>query len=175
MRTRLTGEFVVVEPFIVLADAVRQDREVFSGEVERMAVGEVPAVREVHAEDRVARLKHRQIHGHVGLCAGVGLDVGVVGTKQLLRAVDGECFRHVNEFTAAVIPLAGIPLGIFVGHHRADGFEHGATDEIFRGDQFETVFLSPDFVVDGGSDVGVGLGQVGHAGVSIAVILSRRR
>ena len=50
----LVGEprqLVVVEPLVVLAHAVGHDLVELAREVERMAVREVPAVGEVHAED----------------------------------------------------------------------------------------------------------------------------
>ena len=49
-------ELVVVDPLVVLADAVGHDGVELAGEVERMAVRQVAAVRQVHAEHRVARL-----------------------------------------------------------------------------------------------------------------------
>ena len=43
-------------------------------------------MREVHAEDRVARLERGEVDGHVRLRARVRLHVGVVGPEELLRA-----------------------------------------------------------------------------------------
>ena len=51
-----------------------------------MAVRQVAAVREVHAEHRVARLEQREVDRHVGLRARVRLHVGVLGAEQRLRA-----------------------------------------------------------------------------------------
>ena len=105
----------------------------------------------------------------------MGLDVRVVGAEELLRAIDGECFRDIDELTSAVIPLARVPFGVFVRHDRPDGLEDGRTDEVLGGNQFQSVVLALNLLADGGGDVRIGLGQVRHAGVSIAVILSRRR
>ena len=69
----------------VLADAVADDLEVLAGEVQLHAVRQVPAVGEVEAEDRVARLEGGEEDGHVRLRAGVRLHVGVVGAEELLR------------------------------------------------------------------------------------------
>ena len=63
-------------------------------EVERMPVRQVAAVRQVHPEDRVARLQQREVDRHVGLRARVRLDVGVLGAEERLRAVDGERSRR---------------------------------------------------------------------------------
>ena len=111
-----------------------------------MAVREVAAVREVHAEHRVAGLEQRQIDAHVGLGAGVRLHVGVLGAEQRLGATDGERFDDVDELAAAVVTLAGIALGVLVGQDRAGGFENRGADEVFRGDQFEARLLPSGFV-----------------------------
>ena len=111
-----------------------------------MAVRQVAAVREVHAEHGVAGLQQRQVDAHVGLRAGVRLHVDVIGAEQLLGARDRQRLRDVHEFAAAVIALAGIALGVLVRHHRAGGFEHRGADEVFRRDQLEPFFLPPRFV-----------------------------
>ena len=120
---------------------------------------QVAAVREVHAEHRVAGLQQRQVGAQVGLRAGVRLHVHVIGAEQFLGARDRERFGDVDELASAVVALAGIALGVFVRHHRAGRFEHGGADEVFGGDQLETVFLPARFVRDGGGNVGIGLGE----------------
>ena len=114
-----------------------------------MAVREVPAVREVHAEHRVARLEHRDEHAHVGLRAGVRLHVGVLGAEERLGAVDGQGLGHVHELAAAVVALARIPLGVLVGEHGSGGFEDGRADEVLRRDELEAGGLPLSFVRDG--------------------------
>ena len=99
-------ELVVVDPLVVLAHAVRDDRVELAGEVERMAVGQVAAVRQVHAEHGVARLQQRQVDRHVGLRARVRLHVGVLGAEQRLRARDRRALGDVDELAAAVVALA---------------------------------------------------------------------
>ena len=87
-------ELVVVDPLVVLAHAVGDDRVELAGEVERMAVRQVAAVRQVHAEHGVARLQQREVDRHVRLRAGVRLHVGVLGAEQLLGARDGAATRR---------------------------------------------------------------------------------
>ena len=70
-----------------------------------MAVRQVAAVREAHAENRVAGLQHGHVDGHIRLRAGVRLHVHVLGAEKLLRAVDRELLGVVHEFAAAVIAL----------------------------------------------------------------------
>ena len=50
----------------------------------------------------------------------------------------------VDELAAAVVALARIAFGVFVGQHRAGRLEHGAADEILRRDQLEAVVLPLD-------------------------------
>ena len=76
-------ELVVVDPLVVLPHAVGDDGVELAGEIQRMAVREVAAVRQVHPEHRVARLQQREVDRHVRLRAGVRLHVGVLGAEQL--------------------------------------------------------------------------------------------
>ena len=94
---------------------------------------QVASVREVHSQNLVAVFERRQIHRHVRLRSAVRLHVRMVCAKQLLRAIDGRLLDHVGPFAAAVISLARIALGVFVGEHRAHRFEHCFADEIFAG------------------------------------------
>ena len=117
-----------------------------------MAVRQVAAVREIHAQHRVARLQRGHVNGNVGLRARMRLHVGVLGAEQRFRAVDGQLLGAVGEFAAAVVALAGIALGVFVGEHRAHRFEHGFGNEIFRGDQLEAGALAASFLAQNFGD-----------------------
>ena len=96
-------ELVVVDGFGVFADVVGDDLVELAGEVELVAVGEVAAVGEVEAEDGVAGLEDGHVGGGVGLRAGVGLHVGVLGAEELFGAVAGEVLDDVGEFASAVV------------------------------------------------------------------------
>ena len=65
----------------------------------------------------------------------------------------------VDELAAAVIAPARIALGIFVGHHRALRFEHGAGDDVFGGDQLDFVALAAEFELDGAGDLRIAVGE----------------
>ena len=155
-------QLLVVDPLVLLAHAVGHDLEVLAGEVQRVAVGEVAAVGEVHPEDRVAGLARRHVDGGVGLGAGVRLHVRVVGAEDLLRAGDGQALRHVHELAAAVVAPAGVALGVLVGEDRAERLEHGLGDEVLGGDHLELAALPLGLVADGLRHLGVGPGQVLH-------------
>ena len=113
------------------------------------------AVIEAHAENRVARCDQREIGSGVGLRTRMRLHVGVVGAEELLGAIDGELFRDVDEFTAAVIALARITLGVLVGEHRTLSFEHARADVVFRCDQLDVIFLALPLAVECGIQLGI--------------------
>ena len=92
----------------------------------------------------------REIDGHIGLAAGMGLDVDVIGAEQFLGPIAGQVFHHVDVFAAAVIAPAGIPLGIFVRQHAADRLHDGGAGVVFAGDHLQAVFLALDFSGNGG-------------------------
>ncbi len=157
-------ELVVVDPLIVFTDAVRHDGVELSGEVERMAVSEVAAVRQVHAKDGVARLEEREVHRHVRLRAGVRLHVDVVRAEELFGARDGERLGDIDELAPAVVPFARVTFRVLVGQHGAGRFENGLADEVLRGDQLEPAVLSMHFLRDRPRDVGIRIGQRAPAG-----------
>ena len=87
----------------------------------------------------------RHEHGLVGLGAGIRLHVGESAVEQALGALDGERLGDVDELAAAIVAPARIALGVLVGHHRALRLEHGARDDVLRGDQLDLVLLAPEF------------------------------
>ena len=89
------------------------------------------------------------------------LHVGEVAAEQLLGALDRQRLGDVDELAAAVVALARIALGIFVGHDRALRLEHGARDDVLRGDQLDLVLLAAELLADRARDLGIGLGERG--------------
>ena len=145
----LTGQLfdvVVINLLVVLAHAVGHEFVHAARKIQRVAVRQMPAVRQVHPEHDVARLERGHIHSDVRLRAGVRLHVGVCGAEELLRAVNGKLFGLVRELASAVIALARIAFGVLVGENRAHGFEHRFRYEVFRRDQLEPGRLPPRFL-----------------------------
>ncbi len=89
------------------------------------------------------------------------LHVGEGAVEELLGAVDGELLGLVDEFAAAVIALARIALGVFVGEHRALRLQHRARDDVLRGDQLDLVLLALQLAVDRAGQLGIGFGEQG--------------
>ena len=117
LRLVLLGECqdgVVVDLLVVRVDGVGDDVEVLAGAVGGGAVGQVPAVEEVHAHDGLAGLDERLVDGVVGGCAGERLHVDedlfgldVVGGKGFGAAPVGERFDQVGVFGALVVARVG--------------------------------------------------------------------
>ena len=119
---------------------------------------------EVEAEDGVAGLNDGHVGGGVGLRAGVRLDVGVIGAEELFGAVAGQVFDHVGILAAAVVALAGVAFGIFIGEDRTGRFQHRLADKVLRRDHLQAFMLALNFMLHGGGNFGVGLGErEGHA------------
>ena len=133
---------VVIDALGVLADAVGMDLVEPAREVERHAVRQVAAVGEVHAHDPVARLEHAEVGGHVGLRAGVRLDVDVLGAGiERQRALLRQALGDVDELAAAVVALARQALGVLVGQPRALGFHDRRGDVVLARDELDLVVL----------------------------------
>ena len=105
---------------------------------------------QAHAENGIPGVKQRHIHGGVGLGAGVGLYIGIIGVEQLFHPVDGQLLNHVDELTSTVIALARVTLGIFIGQDRALGLQDPRAGVILRGNEFDVLFLAQRLTLHGG-------------------------
>ena len=74
-------------------------------------------------------------------------------------ALDRELLGDIDELAAAVIAPARIAFGIFVGQHRALRLEHGARDDVLRGDQLDLVALAAELELDRAGDLRIGVGK----------------
>ena len=120
-----------------------------AGHVYRRAVGQMAAVGQVHAQHRVAGLDKRKINRHVGLRARVRLYVGVLRAEELFRPLNGQVFHLVHALAAAIVALAGITLGVFIGENRSHGRHDSRRDQILRGDQFNISSLAGQLFLHG--------------------------
>src|SRR5690606_35386539 len=154
-------DFVVIDQALLVHPVLHRVEQLARG-VDLGAVGQVAAVRQRHAQDGVAGLQQGEVDGLVGLRAGVGLDIGVVGAEQLLEAVDGKLLGHVDVFAAAVVALARVAFGVLVGQLAALGLHHPWAGVVLAGDQLDVILLAARFV-------GNGLGQLGIVGFDAGV------
>ena len=126
---------VHVDPFGVAVHPVGGEVVEAAGEVDRGAVGEVAAFGQAEAEHRVARLQVGEVHAHVGLGPGVGLDVHVFGVEQGPRPVDGQAFQLVHHPAPLVVATPRIAFGVLVGVNRPASLHNRRRSKILRGDQ----------------------------------------
>ena len=88
-----------------------------------------------------------------------GWTLAKLQSNSLLGAVDGELLGLVDVLAAAVVAPAGIALGVFVGQHRALRLEHGARDDVLRGDQLDLLLLAVQLALERRIDRRIGLGE----------------
>ena len=119
-----------------------------TGRVDGGTVGKVSAVVEVEAHEGVAGLQTGEQHGHVGLCAGVRLHIGPLGTEKLFHAVDGDLLALVHDLAAAVVALARKAFSVFVGHNGTHGLHHLGADKVLGSDQLNAVGLALTLLLD---------------------------
>ena len=72
----------------------------------------------------------------------MGLHIGESGVEQLAGTVDGDLLALVDDLAAAIVTLARITLGVFVGHDRTHGLQNLFTDKVFRSDELDSVHLT---------------------------------
>ena len=102
------------------------------------------------------------VHGEVGLGAGVGLHIGIIGAEELLGPLNGDVLHHVHALTAAVVALAGIALCVLVGEDGAGGGQDSGADDVLRGDQLDVLLLAVVLGADGLFHLGIGGGDKVH-------------
>ena len=97
---------------------------------------------EVKTHEAVAGLQHGQQHGSVSLCTRVRLNVGILCTEQLADAVDSQLLYLVNHLASAIIAVARITLGVFIGKIAAHGFHHLVANKVLTGNQLNAFQLA---------------------------------
>ena len=107
-------DFVVVDALVFFAHAVGHELVHTAGKIQRMSVGQVTTMRQVHAQHSVPGLERGHVDRHVCGSTRMGLDIGVFRAKQLFGAVDRQLLHSVRELAAAVITLSRIALRVLV-------------------------------------------------------------
>ncbi len=151
-------DFVVVDQAVGI-DTVLNGVVQLAGGGNAGAVGQVTTVGQAHAQDGVAALQQGQVHGAVGLGTGVWLNVGVIGAEQFLGTVDCQLLNHVDVLATTVVALAWVAFGVFVGQNRTLSLHHRRAGVVFRSDQLNVLFLAHGFLLHGGEEIGVVLGN----------------
>ena len=102
----------------------------------------MPALIEAHAEHGIAELDKSRVRPEVRVGTRVGLNVGESGAVELAGAFAGDVLDDVDLLAAAVVALAGIALGVFVGKHAADRLHNRRRSEVLRCDQLHAAALA---------------------------------
>ena len=95
-----------------------------------------------HPKKRIAWLEQRDKYRLVRLRPRMRLHIGVTASEKLLCALNRKRFGDIDKFAAAVIAATRITLGIFVGQHRALGFEHCPRNDVFACYQLDLRLLA---------------------------------
>ncbi len=82
--------------------------------------------------------------------------------KSLLQPVAGKVLGHIVELTPAIVSLARVALGIFIGHDRSHCFKYRTGNDIFGCDQFQTIDLAEPLLFDDICYFWISFRQIGH-------------
>ena len=82
-------DFDVIDALVFFAHAVGHELVHAAGKIQGMPVGQVAAVGEIHAQNRIAWLQQGHVDGDVCGSSRVRLHVGVLGSEKFFRAVNG--------------------------------------------------------------------------------------
>ena len=121
---------------------------------------QVAAFSQAHAHDGVAGLQQRQKNGLVGLRTRIGLNVHKLRAIKFFEPVNTKLLNHVDKFTAAVITLAWISFGVFVGQHRALHPHDSWAGVVFRSNQLNVLFLPMRFFQHGRPQLWIALRNI---------------
>ena len=167
-------KLIIVDALRLVVETVGDDVKVLAGDVHRAAVAEMAAVSQVHAQNRVAGLDQGEEGRQIGIGTGVGLNVGVLAAKELAGPFPGDLLRDIHGVAAAVVPLAGIALGVLVGQAGAHGQHDSFADDILGRDQLNIAPLPGKFLLNGGTHFGIDLGEIRHGFVDHRELLLRQ-
>ena len=70
------------------------------------------------------------------------LHVGILSTKELADAVNGQLLYLVYYLATAIVTLAGITLGVLVRQVRAHGLHHLIAYKVLTGNQLDALQLA---------------------------------
>ncbi len=160
LRPVLLGQardLIVIDPAGLTAHPVEDGAVDTPRKIQRMTVRKVAPVCKAHGENRIPGFQGGEVDRHVGLGAGMGLDVGMLDAEERLGPRNGQRLDDVHVLAAAVIPLPRQPLGVLVGEEGSLGLEDRLARIVLRGDQDHLLLLAPDLILDGLKNLGVGV------------------
>jgi len=90
--------------------------------------------------------------------------------EQIFGAIDCQLLDDVDVLAAAVVARARIALGVLVGQDAALTLEHGAGNEVLRGDQLQGVLLALQFERHSLGDLRIDLRERTHEEVCREIV-----
>ena len=141
-------ERIVVNALRLAIYAVGNDLVIRTRDIDGAAVRQMPAVCQIHAEDRVARLQQCKEDRHIRLRARMRLHIRPCRSEELLCAVNRKLLRHIDVFTAAIVALARVALCVLVCEDTALRLHNRAADNVFRGDELQLCTLAVQFILN---------------------------
>ena len=117
---------VVINNLCILTHLVAHDAVQLPRKIQLVPMRQMPAMRQVQPKQRIPRLQDAHIRRRIRLRARVRLHIRMLRAEQLLRAIPRQRLHHIGILAAAVVALAGIAFGIFVGKDRSRRFQHSA-------------------------------------------------
>jgi hypothetical protein len=85
----------------------------------------------------------------------MGLNVDVLGSKELFGSSNSQQLSGIHIFTTAIPPLSRITFRVFVGQDRSLSFHNCSTRKILRSDQLDIFKLTDAFRFDGVKNLGI--------------------
>src|ERR1700677_3730205 len=83
----------------------------------------------------------------------------MLAAEELARAIAGEVLDDVGVLAAAIVAPPGVALGVFIGEDRAGCLQYRFGDKVLTGNHLQPLVLAESFLVKGGGDLGVNLGE----------------
>jgi hypothetical protein len=119
-----------------------KELKLFAGYVYLATMSQMTAMIEIHGQYFPSLGDEREIYGLIGLRTGMGLQIGMFRSKEFLGPLSSERFDFIHYLATAIVPIAGITFGVFVGQTGAGGFHHRLTGKVLRSDQLQVALLS---------------------------------
>gem|GEM_PF-5011520 len=149
---RLLGDRIVVHLLGIPIDPIVGRLVQLAGEADARTMGKMPAHAEVEPKDLVANTQQSGVDAQVGLSAGVGLHIDVLGPEERLGPIDGQLLDLVHHLAPAVVAMSWIALGVLVVemvvpdypvnlHGTSHRLQHRLTGVVLRGDQLDGLAL----------------------------------
>ena len=134
--------FVIVNKSGLGVSMVRHRVVRDTGERDRGSVCQMAAAGKVKAQDSVTGVEYSGEDSHVGLRAGVGLDVGIRDIEEFFERVLGNSLYFIDYLASAVVAVSGIAFSIFVCQAGAECAEDISGDIVLGCDEFDTDCLA---------------------------------